>query len=82
MIRLLPFIIGDLIPEDNPNWTNFLRQREIIDYVCAPETTLAIAGYLRDLIHDHHTIFKELYPNRALTPKFNYMIHIPQSIEQ
>ena len=81
-MRLLPLIIGDLIPEENPNWINFMRLVTIVDYVCAPQTTIGIAGYLSDLIHEHHSHFKELYPNRPLTPKFHYMIHFPQWIAQ
>jgi len=61
LLRLLPLIIGDCIPSDNPNWSNFLRLLELVDYVTAPETTCEIAGYLRDLIEDHHKCFKELY---------------------
>ena len=75
---LLPLIIGDFIPDEHPNWKNFLRLLELVDYVCAHETTSAIAGYLRDLIRDHHICFKLLYPDQQLTPKFHHLIHIPQ----
>jgi len=82
LLRLLPFIIGDCIPYDNPNWSNFLRLLELIDYVTAPETTREIAGYLRDLIQDHHMSFKQLYPEQRLTPKFHHLTHLPKYIIQ
>ena len=67
LIRLLPLIICDLIPEEHPHWKNFLRLLELVDYVCAHETTSAIAGYFRDLIRDHHICFKLLYPDQRMT---------------
>ena len=81
-MRLLPLIIGDLIPEANPYWVNFLRLLELVDYVCAHETTTAIAGHLRDVIKDHHICFKLLYPDRCLTPKFHHLIHLPKWITE
>ena len=83
LIRLLPLMIGDLIPTDSDqNWMNFLRLVKIIEYVCAPATTLAIAGYLEILIDEHHSSFKELYPHRPLTPKFHHMVHYPEWIQR
>jgi len=79
LLRLLPLIIGDLVPKDNPYWINFLRLIELVDYLSAPETTL---GYLRDLIQDHHSCFKELYPYQRITPKFHHLVHIPHYIIQ
>ena len=49
----------------------------IVDYICAPESSLGIAGHLRSMIAEHHSNFKQLYPHRPLTPKFHYMIHMP-----
>lgn len=80
MIRLLPLMIGDLIPSEDPYWDNYLRLISIVDYVCAPETTIDIAGHLRTLIAVHHSNFKMLYPHRLLTPKFHHMVHIPKWI--
>ncbi len=80
LIRLFPLIVGGLIPEGNRNWQNFLLLLTIVDYLCAHESTLGIAGHLRELIKEHHVAFLELYPHRPLTPKFHYMVHMPQWI--
>lgn len=77
---MLPLIIGDLVPEDNLYWQLFLLLLKIVDLVMAPRCTTAIAAYLRELIHEHHVTFKELYPDRPLTPKLHYMVHIPHWI--
>ena len=81
LIRLLPLMIADLIPEEHPHWVNFLRLLELVDYVCAHETTSAIAGYLRDLIRDHHVCFKLLYPDQSMTPKFHHLRSSDTSIK-
>ena len=74
---MLPLLVGDLVPEDDPHWLNFLLLLSIID-IMAPKATKALAAYLRELNLQHHTAFKELYPERPITPKMHYIIHIPQ----
>lgn len=78
LARMLPLLIGDLIPESDPHWLNYLLLLSIVDIIMAPKTTRATAAYLRDLIWEHHTAFKDLYPERPITPKLHYMVHIPE----
>ena len=80
LARMLPLLVGDLIPEDDPYWLNYVLLLSIVDIIMAPKTTKATAAYLRELILEHHTQFTELYPERPITPKLHYMIHIPQWI--
>ena len=78
--RYLPFAIGYLIPEDNEYWENYLRLLEIIDIVFARKVPMDECGYLESLIRDHHTSFKELYPETSITMKMHSMIHMPRLI--
>ena len=75
--RFLPLLIGDLIPKEDDHWENYLQLMTIMDYIFAPTTNKEIIGYLRMLIEDFLTDFHELYPQRRLTPKMHYLIHIP-----
>ena len=75
--RFLPLLIGDLIPEGDEHWENYLQLMTIIDYVFAPSTNEGYIAYLRMLIEDFLTDFHELYPERRLTPKMHYILHIP-----
>ena len=43
----------------------------------APVTSNDIATFIKQLITDHHEMFKEVYPLCSITPKMHYMIHIP-----
>ena len=65
---------------DDPNWRNYLVLLDIIDYLCAPQIHPDNVGHLWHLIAEHHSAFKELYPYRLLTPKFHYMVHMPEWI--
>ena len=78
--RFLPLLIGDLVPEDDNHWQLFLLLLKIVNFVMSPRSTHDIAAYTRDLIAEHHTSFKQLYPDRPLTPKMHYMVHIPEWI--
>ena len=44
LIRLLPLMIGDIIPSECPEWDAFLRLRDIVFYFCAPTLTFAGVG--------------------------------------
>lgn len=81
LLRLLPLLIGDLVPEDCVYWINFLKLLKIMDILFAPECTNGMAGYLAETIEDHHKTFIQIYP-RPVTPKFHHMIHMPQWIIQ
>ena len=76
LARMLPLLVRDLVPEDDPHWLNFLLLLSIIDIIMASKTSRALAAYLRELILQHHTAFKELYPEHPITPKMDYIIHI------
>lgn len=77
--RLLPFMIGNSIPEGNEHWQNFLSLLEITDYLMAPDITEDEVGYLSVLIQQHHEGFVQLYTNGAI-PKHHFMIHMPRLI--
>ena len=78
LARLLPILVGDLVPEDDINWANYVLLLEIVGVVMAPKMTRGEASSLAYRIKQHHAIFKEIYPNRPLTPKMHYMVHIPE----
>ena len=80
--RLLPLIIGDLVPEGDEKWELFLQLLTIIDYVFAPKTTSDIVAHVRMLINYHHTKFTLLYPECSIIPKLHYMVHIPSWMER
>uniref|UniRef100_A0A1X7V4A6 Uncharacterized protein n=1 Tax=Amphimedon queenslandica TaxID=400682 RepID=A0A1X7V4A6_AMPQE len=82
LARLLPIMIGNHIPKDNPYWLHFLALLEIVDYLFAPIISTECLDHMRILIRDHHSAFKELYPECNLIPKMHYMVHYPDWIQR
>lgn len=75
--RYLPLIIGDKVPAGYLYWDIYLSHLEIMDEVFAPIVNSERCDYLAMLIEDFLVDFKALYPDRPLTPKMHYMVHIP-----
>ncbi len=80
--RILPFVVGDRVPPGDPNYECFLLLLQIVDLTLAPAIHIDTVAYLRVLIDEHHTTFKELYPDYSVIPKMHYMVHYPQQILQ
>lgn len=75
--RFLPLLVGDVIPEGNVHWEHYLQLLQIINYLFAPRTSLAITQHMAILIEDFLSTWLELYPSRSLTPKMPYLVHLP-----
>jgi len=82
LTRLLPLMIGHIVPENDDHWKNFLLLLSIMDLVFAPVLSTDCIAYLKELICDHHENFKSLYPMCSIFPKMHYMVHYPECIER
>ena len=80
-MRLLPFIIGDLIPEAEAAWHVLLDLKEIVELSVAPLHNQETIAYLDCKIVEHRDRFLELFPTKLL-PKHHYIEHYPQMIER
>jgi len=79
LARILPLLIGDLIPQDNDHWDNFLCLLKIEEILFAPRTSTELAAYLAILVHEYLDEFGNLYDRRKI-PKQHYMVHYPRQI--
>lgn len=75
------FIIGNFVPEDAPEWSVYLIMREIISIVLQKKVHKNTHYLLRDLIVEHHTLFKEIF-KKDLTPKLHFMVHYPNVMKE
>ncbi len=78
--RILPLIVGDLVPDDDERWLNYLRMMEIVDLLFCSQISEDSCAYLAALINDHHREFTELYPNASVLPKMHFMVHMARLI--
>ena len=80
LLRLLPLMIGDLVPEGNKHWELLLSLLSCMELIFSPELTQGAIISLKNLIHDHHCLYLELYPDRHLKPKHHFMVHYASTI--
>lgn len=78
--RSLPLLIGQFIPEDDESWICFLTLLSITSILTAFEFSPEDCALLATLIEEHHERFIKVYPDVHLTPKFHYLIHLPDQI--
>lgn len=78
--NILPLLVGDRVPTDNPYWECYNLLLRVCDVCTSSSLTVDSAAYLEHLIEEHHTKFKSLYPNASIIPKMHFMVHYPQQI--
>ena len=79
LARMLPLLIGDLIPVGDEYWDNFLCLLGIEEIVFAPVTSTQLAAYLAVQVEQYLNEFSDLH-DRRLIPKHHYMVHYPKQI--
>ena len=79
LIRILPFLIGDLVPEDNEHWCCFCLFWTICNLACAYEVHPDDPQHLAWMIQTYLEAFTSLY-NVQVKPKMHYMLHLPQQM--
>lgn len=77
LLRLLPLIIGPLIPEDEPTWQLLLDLKDIVELLAAPILSDESISYLDCKIHEHRQRYLELFPDNRLFPKLHFLEHFP-----
>lgn len=80
-LRLLPFLISPLIDTDDQYYQFLLQLIQIVQLIFSPVIKLDTIKHLAELIEQHLSQFKELFPNCNITPKQHYLLHIPTSIQ-
>ena len=82
LAHYLPFLVAENILSDDRHWLNFLSLLGITDYLVAPRITNEHLAYLKVLIQDHHSTFKEIYPDASRIPKLHYLTHTARLISK
>jgi hypothetical protein len=78
----LPFLIGDLVPEDDEHWELLCTLLQIVRIIFAPVVSKDQVAYLQVLIQKFLVNFKELFPECSIIPKMHYMVHMPRAMLQ
>lgn len=76
----LPLLIGDLVPEGCEFWDLYMLLLRICSIAASWQIQPDTIPYLSILIEEHHSKFRELYPDKTIIPKMHYMLHYPRQI--
>lgn len=82
LMILLPFMIGDRIPETDLHWKNFIRLIQITLLVISPIYSDETIDSSSQLIQEHNIKFKVLYPDTNFTPNLHFMTHFPEQLQR
>lgn len=82
LVKYLPLLLGDTIPEDDQNWYSFLLLIKICKIALSPIYTPDTVPYLRVLVEEKLLLYRKLYPEMTLKPKMHYLLHYPSQIER
>lgn len=82
LIKYLPLLLGDTIPEDDQYWYSFLLLIKICKIALSPIYTPDTVPHLRVLVEEKLLLYRKLYPEMTLKPKMHYLLHYPSQIER
>ena len=82
LARILPLLLVDCFDDDDPYWECYLCLIKISNICLSPMLTMNMCATLKVLIEEHHTRFREVYPEETIIPKMHYMCHYPEQILQ
>ena len=77
---MLPFLIGQYVPNCDENYENFIDLLKIINICVSFEIHADDIVALQQLICIYLSTFVKLYGQNFMTPKMHYLIHLPRQI--
>ncbi|XP_036419954.1 uncharacterized protein LOC118803580 [Colossoma macropomum] len=82
LLRLLPLMIGDKIPEKEKTWQILLDLKDIVELLATSQFSNETLCYLESKISDHRSLLKEVFPDFHLLPKHHFLEHYPEVIRR
>lgn len=80
LFRIFPFIVGKDVKLNDDYWELYTLLSDIIDISFSPVISLETVAKLKDAVKCYLKLFRELFPDKPLTPKQHYLIHFPKVI--
>lgn len=81
LFRVLPFVIGEKIDENNKCWAIYKKLSLIIDLLYVEFPSSVVPAQLEWLIQEYQFLYKDLF-KRNLTKKHHNMVHYPNAIRK
>ena len=75
LIRLLPLMIGFLIPLGNNFWSVYIEFVQIVEILCGTEFTNIDLLLLQDIIDTFPPKYMDVFPNVIMKPEGHFLQH-------
>ena len=82
LVRNLPMLIADKIPEGDKNWYSVLLLFKICQIALSPVHSFDTIPYLRVLVEEKLQLLHRLYPSSTMKLKMHHMVHYPSQVER
>lgn len=80
LLRLLPLLIGDVVPANDDAWSVILELKDIVELVASSTFTDASLCYLDAKTSEHRRLLQSVFPDLQLKPKHHFLEHYPHLI--
>ena len=80
LLRMLPLLVGDQVPEGDPAWELILYLKDIVEISFSPVLSDSAIGFLDMIIKEHKLLLTETFPQFSLKPKHHFIEHYPHLI--
>ena len=77
LVRHFPLLFGDLFQEEDQFLDLILLLLQIMEIVFCREVSIGQIVLMDSLIFQHHTLFRELFPNTNMINKHHHKVHYP-----
>ncbi len=77
LLRLLPLMVGHLVPENNTTWRILLELKDIVELLASSVFTTESLCYLEYKISVHRQFLQDDFPDFKLRPKHHFIEHFP-----
>ena len=74
-LRVLPFMIGPLVPPDQKAWLLVTGLLSLVQLICAPRMDGEILARMQPSVEQWLREFCGMFPDFKIKPKFHYLLH-------
>lgn len=74
-MRLLPLLIGNVVPENDDAWSVILDLKDIVELLAPSTFTDESLCYLDAKINEHRKLLLNVFPGLKLKPKHHFLEH-------
>lgn len=75
LLRLLPLLIDDVVPENDDAWSVILDLKDIVELLASSTFSDESLCYLDAKISEHRKLLLNVFPGQKLKPKHHFLEH-------